>query len=125
MSDGGTHGKNSAAERLRAYHLALEFCDMIDEILPKLACSAFLRDQLVRAAESALLNIAEGAGHFSRGKERYHYELAHGSVWEALAAIARVRSRNPRVDLAPLRQKGEMLGVMVMGLIRTQSDRPA
>ena len=117
-------GIYSGAGRLRVHHLALEFCELIDSLLPLLVCSAALRDQLLRAAESVVLNIAEGAAHFSPGKKVYHYQLAHGSVSECLAVLARVAARNPDVDLRPARRKGEMIAIMLHALIKSQRSRP-
>ena len=46
-----------------------------------------LRDQLERASVSFVLNIAEGAGRFSRGEKRRHYSSAHGSAVESAAIL--------------------------------------
>lgn len=47
-----------------------------------------LRDQLVRAADSVVLNIAEGTGH-DRGSDarRNHYRIARGSAAEVAAVL--------------------------------------
>ncbi len=47
---------------------------------------ADLLDQLVRAAESVALNLAEGAGRVGRDKA-CHYHVAYGSAGEAATAI--------------------------------------
>ena len=66
-----------AHERLDSYRLALE--------LARWAASAaippqrkHLRDQLVRAADSVVLAIAEGSG-LSGDARRHHYRIALGS----------------------------------------------
>lgn len=45
-----------------------------------------LADQLKRAAQSVLLNLAEGQ-KFSNGNRRRHYEIAQGSANEVRAAL--------------------------------------
>lgn len=45
-----------------------------------------LADQLRRAAQSVLLNLAEGQ-KFSNGNRRRHYEIAQGSANEVRAAL--------------------------------------
>ena len=80
-------------ERLEVYHLAIEF----HRVLMPLARTrgiASLRDQLFRAADSIVLNIAEGAGRNSRDDKRRFYEIAKGSATECAAALELLRSRN-------------------------------
>jgi four helix bundle protein len=54
-----------------------------------------LRDQLVRAADSVVLNIAEGAGRGPGDGRRNHYRIALGSAAE-VAAIIDVQRPPPR-----------------------------
>lgn len=49
--------------------------------------TAILRDQLLRASSSVVLNIAEGFGSSSRGVKRRHYEIARGSAVECIAVL--------------------------------------
>ena len=46
-----------------------------------------LRDQLVRAADSIVLNIAEGSGHPPGDARRNHYRIALGSAAEVHAVM--------------------------------------
>lgn len=48
---------------------------------------AGLRDQAMRAAKSAALNIAEGAGRVSRPDKARAYAIARGEAGEAAAAV--------------------------------------
>jgi four helix bundle protein len=54
-----------------------------------------MADQLRRSAESIVLNIAEGAGHYSPGRKIYHYHLACGSAGECIAALTHLYRRKP------------------------------
>jgi len=47
---------------------------------------ADLVDQLQRAAESVVLNLAEGAGRSGKDKN-YHYRVAYASAGEAATAL--------------------------------------
>jgi four helix bundle protein len=44
-------------------------------------------DQLVRAAESVVRNIAEGAGRWSEADSARHYKIARGEAMEAAASL--------------------------------------
>ncbi len=46
-----------------------------------------VRDQLMRASESVVLNIAEGAQQVSRPMARKHYRIALASAAECAAAL--------------------------------------
>jgi four helix bundle protein len=70
--------------RLVAYEVAVEFLRAI------LACSisdARLREQATKSAKSVCLNIAEGAGRFSRADKARCYAIARGEAIEAAAAV--------------------------------------
>ena len=73
------------ADRLDVYRLAVNAQVQIALILPR--CTPVLRDQLERASVSFVLNIAEGAGRYSRGEKRRHYSSAHGSAVESAAVL--------------------------------------
>jgi hypothetical protein len=68
-----------------------------------------MADQLRRSAESIVLNIAEGAGHYSPGRKIYHYQLARGSAGEwhrrTHTSLSSQALRNDRV-VAQVRQHG-------------------
>ena len=44
-------------------------------------------DQLVRAAESVVRNIAEGAGRWSDADSSKHYKIARGEAMECAASL--------------------------------------
>ena len=79
-------------ERLDVYRLALEYRRSLAP-LAKVRGIAALRDQLFRAADSVVLNIAEGAGRIARADKRRHYSYALGSASECGAALALLHAR--------------------------------
>ena len=72
-------------ETFDVYRVSLDACRACAPIAP--ALSANLRDQLLRALSSAVLNTAEGFGSASRGVKRRHYEIARGSAMECVAIL--------------------------------------
>ena len=114
---------SSGPERLRVCDLAQRLCEQVDELLRGVQCSAALADQTRRCADSALLNTAEGAGHSQPAKKAYHYELAHGSVWECHAAVERIGRLNRGVNVKPITNTAQMVAVMLAALIRTWRAR--
>jgi four helix bundle protein len=74
-------------ERLDVYRVALEFRQSLG-ILDSVRNISALRDQIFRASDSIVLNIAEGAGRYARADKRRHYSYALGSASECGAALA-------------------------------------
>ncbi len=72
-------------EAFDAYRVSLDACRVCAPIAP--ALTANLRDQLLRASSSVVLNTAEGFGSASRGVKRRHYEIARGSAMECVAIL--------------------------------------
>jgi four helix bundle protein len=71
-----------------------------------------LRDQLVRAADSVVLNLAEGAGKGPGDSRRNHYRIALGSAAEVAAVIDVTDFADGAERLAELRRVGAMLAVL-------------
>jgi four helix bundle protein len=69
------------------------------------ALSANLRDQLLRASSSAVLNTAEGFGSASRGVKRRHYEIARGSAMECVAILDLTVALGLQDDVAVARSR--------------------
>jgi four helix bundle protein len=66
---------------LKCYQLSVTFYKNCRNItLP-----AFLKTQLLRAASSATLNIAEGHGRSSTNDRKHFYSIAYGSIKECQA----------------------------------------
>jgi four helix bundle protein len=75
-------------ERLDVYQTAIEFVVATDAIALHLPRGRnYLADQLRRAATSIALNIAEGAGEFSRKEKSRFYRIARRSATECAAAL--------------------------------------
>ena len=75
-------------ERLEAYRVALEFLALAQAVLDEMPrAGSTLREQLANAAESVVLNCAEGAGRRSgRDKARF-FDIARGSAEECAAIL--------------------------------------
>lgn len=73
-------------ERLDVYVLALSVARWAAK-QPIPAQRRHLRDQLVRAADSVVLNIAEGAGQAPGDARRNHFRIAAGSASEVAAIL--------------------------------------
>ena len=69
--------------RLRAYGVAVELLQAVREARIR---DRVLRDQALRAAKSACLNCAEGAGRFTRADKARAYTVARGEAVEAVTA---------------------------------------
>ena len=105
-----------AHDRLDVYRVALEFAAWARQAsLPLPTGRAALRDQLGRAAESVVLNIAEGSGQRSLAVARRHYRIARGSAAECSAAVDLLGIygvADPAPGRALIRRIGAMLGRM-------------
>ena len=78
-----------------------------------------LADQLLRAASSTVLNIAEGANRRSAGDKRYRFTMAQGECGECAAAagLADVLHLVPTADALEVQQRAARVGALLTGLI--------
>ena len=75
-------------QRLDVYQRAIEFLALATEIIEDLPRGHAERaDQLIRAAESVVRNIAEGAGRWTRQDSGKHYRIARGEAMECAASL--------------------------------------
>ena len=75
-------------QRLDVYQRAIEFLALAYDIVGQLPKGhADRADQLVRAAESVVRNIAEGAGRWSGADCAKHYKIARGEAMECAASL--------------------------------------
>ena len=73
-----------AFQRLDVYRAAIQFRQCVERVRRG---SADLRDELERASNSIICNVAEGAGRMRPAEKRHFYELARGSACECVGAI--------------------------------------
>ena len=72
---------------LVAYQVSLQLVSSLRQVVPVLERSdRDLADQMRRAANSIVLNIAEGQ-RSAKGNKHKHYAIAHGSANEVRAAL--------------------------------------
>lgn len=75
-------------QRLHVYQHAIKFLALAIEIVEQLPRGHRQRaDQLIRAAESVVRNIAEGAGRWSDADSAKHYKIARGEAMECAASL--------------------------------------
>ena len=90
-------------ETFDVYRVSIDACRACAPIAP--ALSANLRDQLLRASSSVVLNTAEGFGSASRGVKRRHYEIARGSAMECVAILDLTVALGLQDDVAVARSR--------------------
>jgi len=75
-------------ERLDVYQVSIEYLTIAEEIAKNLPRGrSYIADQLRRAALSVVLNIAEGAGEFSKNEKIRFYRIARRSATECAAIL--------------------------------------
>ncbi len=80
--------------RLDVYQRALSFLALASEVIEELPRGHSERaDQVIRAAESIVRNIAEGAGRWSDADSSKHYRIARGEAMECAASLDVLRLR--------------------------------
>src|SRR4029453_16124881 len=81
-------------QRLDVYQRSIEFLTLVLEIVEELPRGHAERgDQLVRAAESVVRKIAEGAGRWSRADGAKHYKIARGEAMKSASSLDVLRLR--------------------------------
>jgi len=103
--------------KLIAYQVAL---GLLAAIRAASVRDATLRGQALRAAKSACLNTAEGAGRFSRADKARVYAIARAEAGEAAAAveIAAACGEASAVASAEVNRLASRLVALLTGLIR-------
>ena len=99
-------------ERLDVYRLMLGVAQWAATVSVPTA-RKHLRDQLVRAADSVVLDIAEGAAHPYGDARRNHYRIALGSAAETCSVLELVRPADADARCDELRRVGAMLAKMI------------
>jgi four helix bundle protein len=92
-------------QRLDVYQRAIEFVALAIEVVEVLPRGHAERgDQLIRAAESVVRNIAEGAGRWSDGDASKHYRIARGEAMESASSLDVLKLSKARLA-RPLRPR--------------------
>jgi four helix bundle protein len=101
--------------RLRAYGAAVE---LLVAVRAAKVRDAGLRDQALRSAKSACLNVAEGAGRVSRADKARVFAIARAEAGEAAAAVEIAALSGDAEDAAPVLAAANAVVAMLTGLIR-------
>ena len=112
-------------EKLKVYQLSLEFNKYANKICSKLDFRSDIKNQLDRASNSILLNIAEGNGKYSKKDKCRFFDISVGSSFECASCLDILFIRNlisdEDLNTGKLMLK-EMISMLV-GLIKSNSDR--
>ncbi len=103
--------------RLRAYVAATQ---LVDAVANAKIRERSLRVQATRAADSVVLNIAEGAGRALPGERRHAFTIARGEALEAVVAVE-IAVRGGRASAAAwpaVVKAGNAVYALLTGLIR-------
>ncbi len=110
-------------EKLDVYRAAIQFVATADSVVEGLPRGrSYLADQLLRAATSIPLNIAEGAGEYSLKEKARFYRIARRSATEC-AAILDVCETLELVESKELTGPSELMMrivAMLVGLVKTK-----
>ena len=113
-------------EKLEVYRVAAEYADAADVIAAKLKRgNAHIRDQLRRASDSIVNNVAEGAGEFQSAEKARFYRMALRSSTES-AATLHTCQRRQLGDLQAIEEARKLLKrevEMLTKLIRSTLHR--
>ncbi len=112
-------------EKLLVYKRALEFVELVDEIILTQNGKSDAFDQLDRSSTSIPLNIAEGTGKYTGKDNCRFYDIAPGSAVESAACLDVLLKRN-KITIEENKKGKEILFdvvSMLVGLIKSSSDR--
>ena len=109
----GSAGVALECERLDVYRVAREFDTIAMRMLPRRGCAG-LRDQLLRASSSIVLNIAEGCGRFARAEKAHFYLIARGSAVECAAVFDLALSRGLVAATDHRHGRGQLVRIVQM-----------
>jgi four helix bundle protein len=102
-------------QRLDVYQRAIEFLALVYDLVRELRRgNADRADQLIRAAESVVRNIAEGAGRWSQADSANRYKIARGEAMECAASLDVMRLRKLIADARYERGLYLLEGVVAM-----------
>ena len=111
-------------EKLKVYQMALKFNEFAHKICSRLPKSD-IRDQLDRASNSIVLNIAEGNGKYSKKDRCRYFDISFGSSLESAGCldILSIRKMISSDELHAGKSMLKEIVSMLVGLIKSNSDR--
>ncbi|MBT4937325.1 four helix bundle protein [Candidatus Peregrinibacteria bacterium] len=112
-------------EKFPVYQKAELQYSKVLKILSNSTIDKNLKDQLKRASLSIVLNIAEGAGKFSKNDKKNFYVISKGSVNECVAIIRILKIEKLITDKLFDNIYADLLEIakMLSGLINTMLKR--
>ena len=112
-------------EKLNVYQIALDFNKYAHKICSKLETRSDIRNQLDRASNSIVLNIAEGNGKYSKKDRCRYFDISIGSSFECSGCLDILSVRNiiTYEEVTTGKQMLKELVSMLFGLIKSNSDR--
>jgi four helix bundle protein len=103
-------------EKFKTYQRSLLFYKVCERVPGPI----HLRDQLLRAASSISLNLAEGTGRITEGDRRRFYRIALGSIRECQAALTLLPQSAAAVEAKKI---ADELGAMTYRLSESLNHR--
>lgn len=97
----------------RTLELAIQFNALIDQLEIK----GHLRDQILRAASSIALNLAEGNAKFSAKEKKRYYQTAYASLKECQTIFRLIKNSNAELD-----KMADYLGASLYRLMKAQIE---
>jgi four helix bundle protein len=114
-------------ERLLVYRLALRLNALVAPIARRAGVSGRpdLANQLLRAAASVSLNIAEGAAELRPAEKARLYRIARRSAEETRTALRLIEADSlaPTADLSAARRLAARLTYLLLRLITAMNNR--
>ena len=107
--------------RLDAYNVGLELVAQAKGLADRVPRGhRTLADQIMRAAGSIVLNVAEGANRYTAGQKRQRFTEARGECGEVAAAaeVLAALSLVPNEEAERVRHTAGRVAAMLTGLIR-------
>ena len=104
-------------EKLVAWQVA---CELLRAVCDARISDSNLRDQAMRAAQSACLNIAEANGRVSLADRRRVFAIARGEATEAAAAVqvAAISGQCAEASAVVAARLGGRVAALLTGLVR-------
>ena len=112
-------------EKFHVYQRAESLYVKVLEILSSPKIDKNIKNQLKRAALSIILNIAEGAGKYSKKDKKNFYTISKGSTNECVAIIRILKLENKITEDLFQRSYADLweVGKMLSGLINTMTGQ--